>query len=571
VNAALAAPSTTNGICAVVIAFAPSDRERFARVLEAVSAQVGHVIVADNGGGAGLEGIAWGARLERLDMGGNTGVAAAQNAGIRCAFERGASHVLMLDQDSVPHPGMAKALLEAERCLVAAGERVAAVGANYEDPRRPGVSPFVRIDGWRLVRVSNRELGTVVRASYLISSGCLIGAAAFAAVGPMNEALFVDGIDIEWGLRAGTFGWHSFGVCDARLDHRLGEEPLRVLGRCLPAHSPARHYTIVRNAVWMMAHRPLPAGWKVAEALRTTARGIAFGLFSSQRVAHLQAIARGLVDGLRGRLGPDPRGAPSAWPPAATRGQADRPIAVVTVCRNPGPALREALASVRALADSRVRHIVIDGASTDGSVEYLAGIGATLHHWRSEPDTGIYDAMNKGWSAAPADAWVIYIGADDRLLCIPSPAELRAAEAAGHRIVYGTTLRGTTPFRSRLDSTIRVRNTLHHQSLLIAKPVSPAPPFDPRYAVCGDWDFNIRLWKRGLTALRLESLQAYAAPDGRSARRPLKESFRVAARASGAWAGAIAWLLALRGRIVQARLPTAAPTLSMEPIDGVHG
>ena len=217
---------------------------------------------------------------------------------------------------------------------------------------------------------------------------------------------------------------------------------------------------------------------------------------------------------------------------------------MVTVCRNPGTLLREAIDSVQALHDPRIRQIVIDAASTDGTPAYLQSIGDQLHHWRSEHDSGIYDAMNKGWAAAPADAWVLYLGADDRLLQLPADAELRAAAAAGHGIVYGSTLVGTRPFRSRLDAGIRFRNTLHHQSMLVHKVLAPAPPFDTRYRVYGDWEFNLRLWRRGVSAVHSAALRAYAAPGGASAPRPLVESYRVACSHGGVPAGILAWLLA---------------------------
>ena len=223
-------------------------------------------------------------------------------------------------------------------------------------------------------------------------------------------------------------------------------------------------------------------------------------------------------------------------------------IAVITVCRNPGALLHEAIASVQALHDPRVRQIVIDGASTDGTPAYLQSIGDPLHHWRSEPDGGIYDAMNKGWAAAPADAWVLCLGADDRLLQLPADEELRAAEAAGHGIVYGSTLVGSRAFRSRLDAGIRFRNTLHHQSMLVHKVLAPAPPFDTRYRVYGDWEFNLRLWRGGASAVHSAALRAYAAPGGASAPRPLVESYRVARRHGGLLAGVVAWLLALAAR-----------------------
>lgn len=211
-----------------------------------------------------------------------------------------------------------------------------------------------------------------------------------------------------------------------------------------------------------------------------------------------------------------------------------RCIAVVTVCRNPGAQLRDALESVRSLSDPRVRHIVIDGASTDGTVEYLRSVEHSLHYWISEPDRGIYDAMNKGWAAAPEDSYVLYIGADDLLLSLPSAEELTAAEAAGHRLVCGTTATGTSNFTSQFAPSIRWHNTVHHQSLLVRADLFTEPPFDARWRVYADWDLNIRLWRDGVSAAQYRSLRSYASPGGVSSKLPVLEFVTVAARNSGA-------------------------------------
>lgn len=216
------------------------------------------------------------------------------------------------------------------------------------------------------------------------------------------------------------------------------------------------------------------------------------------------------------------------------------PIAVVTVCRNPGQLLARALESVQKLDDPRVRHIVIDGASTDGTVEFLQNYGGRLHRWLSEPDRGIYDAMNKGWSAAPVNSYIIFLGADDQLLSLPSTVEILAAEATGAEVMFGTTSVGARPFRSRWDGGIRFRNTVHHQSMLVRKRVSPTPPFDVRYRLYGDWDFNLRLWRRGVRAAHLPTLIAHADPGGASAARPVLETFQIGRRNCGAWTGAVA-------------------------------
>ena len=86
----------------------------------------------------------------------------------------------------------------------------------------------------------------------LISSGALFPREALLELGLMDEGLFIDHIDTEWFLRAKDRGWRVFGVCDAVMDHGLGERTVMVwLGRWryLPVHQPFRYYYIYRNSV----------------------------------------------------------------------------------------------------------------------------------------------------------------------------------------------------------------------------------------------------------------------------------------------------------------------------------
>ena len=249
-------------------------------------------------------------------------------------------------------------------------------------------------------------------------------------------------------------------------------------------------------------------------------------------------------------------------------GEGHRPIAVVTVCRNPGAQLAGALDSVAALRDARVRHIVVDGASTDGTAEHLARAGHALHRWISEPDRGIYDAMNKGWVAAPANAWLLFLGADDRLLRVPPADEMREHEASGCALVYGSTeIAGGQTFPSRYGPELRLHNTLHHQSLLVRKDAHPEPPFDATLRVYGDWEFNLRLWRAGATARHSPTLRAQASPGGISALPPIGETWRIASRHSAlpvaltaaAMAAASRLRIAVRGHRESrhARVPSA--------------
>jgi glycosyltransferase involved in cell wall biosynthesis len=221
---------------------------------------------------------------------------------------------------------------------------------------------------------------------------------------------------------------------------------------------------------------------------------------------------------------------------------AEASIAIVVVCRNALAGLQRTVASVCDANDRRARLYVVDGASTDGTVAYLPTLGAQLA-WISEPDAGIYDAMNKGWRLVPSDAHVLYLGAGDLLYQLPTAAELRDTSGQPHPVVLGRCSVGAAPFRSRWTAEMRLRNTAHHQALMVHRSVSAMPPFDISLCVYGDWDFNLRLMKRGLRARHLETLRTQAEPGGVSWRHNLDEIRLVAERHSGPLVGVAAYAL----------------------------
>lgn len=88
-------------------------------------------------------------------------------------------------------------------------------------------------------------------------------------------------------------------------------------------------------------------------------------------------------------------------------------ISVITVCFNSADTLAEALQSVADQTWPHIEHIVIDGASRDGTPAILEHFRPHLTHVVSEPDKGIYDAMNKGLALCSGDI-VCFLNADDR-------------------------------------------------------------------------------------------------------------------------------------------------------------
>jgi glycosyltransferase involved in cell wall biosynthesis len=88
-------------------------------------------------------------------------------------------------------------------------------------------------------------------------------------------------------------------------------------------------------------------------------------------------------------------------------------VSIVTVAFNSATTIADTLTSVATQSWSAVEHIVIDGASTDGTLDIVERHGQHLARVVSEPDGGIYDAMNKGIRVATGDI-VGFLNADDR-------------------------------------------------------------------------------------------------------------------------------------------------------------
>jgi rhamnosyltransferase len=291
-------------LAAIIFTYNP-ERHELTGLLRSAVSQVGIVLIVDNGSSEDVSGIVSESGLPKCRcyrLGSNRGIAEAINYGIDKACDLGTTHVVLFDQDSLPAPDMVECLFYNHENMVEQGVKVAAVGPRYSDPRSDNPPPFVRLEGLRLMRADCMGL-LRVPVDYLVSSGCLIDLRSIEEIGRMRTHLFIDYVDVEWGLRAGSKGYQCFGICDAYMQHKLGEKPLTVLGRKVPMHSPLRHYYHFRNAVWLYRQSWVPLAWKIVDGYRLVFKYIAYSLFTDQRFAHWRMMTRGVWHGLIGKMG----------------------------------------------------------------------------------------------------------------------------------------------------------------------------------------------------------------------------------------------------------------------------
>ena len=87
-------------------------------------------------------------------------------------------------------------------------------------------------------------------------------------------------------------------------------------------------------------------------------------------------------------------------------------ITVITTVLNGEGTLRQAIESVLSQKNENIEYVIIDGGSTDGSVEIIKSYGSRINYWISESDTGIYAAWNKGLLNA-SGKYIAFLGSDD--------------------------------------------------------------------------------------------------------------------------------------------------------------
>jgi rhamnosyltransferase len=211
----------------------------------------------------------------------------------------------LLDQDSIPAPGMVAALREALTDLVADGRHVAAVGPTFFDPREGVDAPFVRV-AFPVSEKIHPGDRPYVRCDFLISSGALIPIEVIDEVGAMRADLFIDNIDLEWSFRARARGYELYGVTAARMDHHLGDDrrPILFGTRRVVTHAPIRLYYIMRNRVRLYRMPATPKAWIAQDVIRIPVKFMLFAVLIGPRRQNVAMMVRGLADGLRGRGGP---------------------------------------------------------------------------------------------------------------------------------------------------------------------------------------------------------------------------------------------------------------------------
>ena len=239
-------------------------------------------------------------------------------------------------------------------------------------------------------------------------------------------------------------------------------------------------------------------------------------------------------------------------------------FSIITCTYNAAPVLQRTLDSVAQQTWTQVEHIIVDGASTDGTVDMIRNYHDKHNEaeedehvivWASEPDRGLYDAMNKGIARATGD-YVVFLNAGD---VFPSPETLEhiftdvneRCDSVLPAVLYGDTdivddagrfirHRRLAPPDDLTWRSFRKGMLVCHQAFYVRTDIAKAEPYDLHYRFSADVDWCIRVMKHAerqhLQLLRIPEVVVDYLGGGmtnRNHRASLRERFHVMCRHYG--------------------------------------
>ncbi|MFA0620715.1 glycosyltransferase family 2 protein, partial [Vibrio sp. 10N.222.49.A4] len=290
-------------VSAIIITFNPV-QEELKLLVDKLKLQVSKIYIIDNNSSVPID-IDDSEQVEVTFLSDNMGIAYAQNIGINKALNEGFIDFILFDQDSVPSESMVKELFIARQAAQFEGQRVAAVGPVHIDQDTFSECLFIRTSRYSVNRFlsSDRSENTFSPCDFLIASGCLISKATLDDIGYMEEGLFIDCVDIEWGFRAKSKNYVCIAAFNAKMYHKVGGAPLKVLGQSLTTHSPVRHYYYYRNFCRLLQRAYIPLSWKVYTLIRSSLQALIFCVFLKPRFMQFRCIIKGVFHGLTNRSG----------------------------------------------------------------------------------------------------------------------------------------------------------------------------------------------------------------------------------------------------------------------------
>ena len=162
-------------------------------------------------------------------------------------------------------------------------------------------------------------------------------------------------------------------------------------------------------------------------------------------------------------------------------------ITVITVVFNGEQYLEGTILSVINQTYDNVEYIIIDGGSTDGTLDIIRKYEHAIDYWVSEKDRGIYDAMNKGIDLATGE-WLNFMNAGDNFYCSKTISEISFSFLREYMIYGNAVLSPSGNIQNQQDWDCQFNKQIIHQSIFFPALFIKSIKYDCSYKIMADFD-----------------------------------------------------------------------------------
>jgi glycosyltransferase involved in cell wall biosynthesis len=171
-------------------------------------------------------------------------------------------------------------------------------------------------------------------------------------------------------------------------------------------------------------------------------------------------------------------------------------LSIIIPTFNSAKTIRACLASIATQDYPNMEIVVVDGGSTDGTMEIVNEFNEKFKNasFISEPDDGIYDALNKGVRRSRGE-WLYFIGSDDELYNHETISKVAANFSVGNDYLYGKILhmeRGAVEGEELNKQTIITKSIYHQATFYSRKLMLKIGEYNTKYKICADYDYSLR-------------------------------------------------------------------------------
>ena len=188
-------------------------------------------------------------------------------------------------------------------------------------------------------------------------------------------------------------------------------------------------------------------------------------------------------------------------------------VSVITVCYNAIRGIEKTIQSVISQSHDDIEYIVIDGGSTDGTLDVIQKYREKITYFVSEPDGGIYDAMNKGVRVANGE-WINFLNAGDVFASKDAIKESLSIDTEGVDVIYGDSIEFTKELSHIVPASDDVKRMslepiYRHGSSFVRASVQKKNEFDVSRKDLGyslDWEMIHRLYHEGYRFKKVDTV-----------------------------------------------------------------